>query len=344
VVVNAAQVGTLDAMEIELAPRPDLDRARGALLGGACGDALGVPYEFGILHLEPGEEPRMVGGGLGPYAPGEWSDDTQMTSVVARVALELGLDSEAALDAITDGWVGWLSGGATDVGAQTSSVLRRVTPGGGSAERSRTSARALHAETGRSGGNGSLMRTAPVALLPGTLEDVARRARAVSELTHADPVAGDACVIWCAAVHACVWAPEGSYLFDRAQAAVAWALTTTGERRDLWGDWLREADRTPSHDLLHNGYAPVTLQAAWSALLDAERAEGVPQEKTARALITAVHAGNDTDTVAAVTGSLAGALWGASSLPELWASSVHGWPGLRGADLMDLAARLVTKA
>lgn len=340
--MKCPRLGTVKAMEIELYPGPNLDRASGALLGGACGDALGVPYEFGILPLAPGSEPEMVGGGLGPYAPGEWSDDTQMASVVARVALDMGLDSEEALDALVDGWSGWLRGGATDVGAQTSSVLASVIPGPGSAQRSRTSAQDHHARTGRSGGNGSLMRTAPVALLPGTLDDVARRARAVSELTHADPVAADACVIWCAAIHACVWSPPGAYPFSRAQGAVAWALSTFGERRDLWGDWLREADRTPAHDLEHNGYAPVTLQAAWSSLLAAERGEDTAAQKTSRALVTAVHAGNDTDTVAAVTGSLAGALWGAGSLRPEWAHAVHGWPGLRGADLVAMARTLAS--
>ncbi len=53
------------------------DRAAGVLLGQACGDALGVPYEF-RTPPGPGELAEMKGGGLGPYAPGEWSDDTQM--------------------------------------------------------------------------------------------------------------------------------------------------------------------------------------------------------------------------------------------------------------------------
>ena len=66
------------------------DRIEGVLLGAACGDALGVPYEFGSAPLAPGEVPRMVGGGLGPYAPGEWSDDTQMAVVIARVAADHG--------------------------------------------------------------------------------------------------------------------------------------------------------------------------------------------------------------------------------------------------------------
>ncbi|MBA2773439.1 MAG: ADP-ribosylglycohydrolase family protein, partial [Nocardioidaceae bacterium] len=54
---------------------PQAHRAAGVLLGQACGDALGVPYEFGTPPVGD-ERAVMRGGGLGPYAPGEWSDDT----------------------------------------------------------------------------------------------------------------------------------------------------------------------------------------------------------------------------------------------------------------------------
>ena len=58
------------------------DRAGGVLLGQAIGDALGVPYEF--ASPIPFGTAEMIGGGLGPYAPGEWSDDTQMAVCIAR--------------------------------------------------------------------------------------------------------------------------------------------------------------------------------------------------------------------------------------------------------------------
>ena len=74
-----------------------VDRAAGVLLGQACGDALGVPYE---LAAPPVGEAVMKGGGLGPYEPGEWSDDTQMTLCVARVAAD-GLDLSTPEDDVT---------------------------------------------------------------------------------------------------------------------------------------------------------------------------------------------------------------------------------------------------
>ena len=50
------------------------DRAAGVLLGSAAGDALGAGYEFAAVS--PALVPGMIGGGLGNFAPGEWTDDT----------------------------------------------------------------------------------------------------------------------------------------------------------------------------------------------------------------------------------------------------------------------------
>ena len=84
---------------------------------------------------------------------------------------------------------------------QTRSVLTRAGRHGITAQTARAESAALHNLTGRTAGNGSLMRTAPVALA--YLDDEAalvQAARSVSELTHYDPEAGDACVLWCLAI------------------------------------------------------------------------------------------------------------------------------------------------
>ncbi|MFJ2737186.1 MULTISPECIES: ADP-ribosylglycohydrolase family protein [unclassified Streptomyces] len=87
------------------APQPRLDargsdRAAGVLLGAAAGDALGVPYEFQAT-LRDDQQPQMIGGGLGPYKPGEYSDDTQMQVCIAEVAAtRADLRTPKALDAI----------------------------------------------------------------------------------------------------------------------------------------------------------------------------------------------------------------------------------------------------
>lgn len=311
------------------------DRIEGVLLGAACGDALGVPYELGSTSLGPGEVPRMVGGGLGPYEPGEWSDDTQMAVVIAEVAAEHGLRTDAALDLVVEGWVAWLRGGASDVGNQTRSVLGEVAAGAGArpAQDARLASYALHAQTGHTAGNGSLMRTAPVALA--FLDDpvaLAQQARAISELTHADPLAGDACVLWCHAIRLAVL--DGS-MPDLAGLVGVLPLA----RQQQWAGWIDDAERRTPSAFAPNGYVVTALQAAWSAIRHPV-GDGPP---LVASLVAAVQAGDDTDTVAAIAGALLGAAHGASSLPEEWLGVVHGWPGLRADDLRDLARRIARR-
>ena len=76
------------------------------------------------------------------------------------------------------------------------------------------------------------------------------------------------------------------------------------------------------------------LQAAWWAITHAA-ASG--PEHLQQALELAVRAGGDTDTTAAIAGGLLGARWGASAVPARWQQMLHGWPGYRTSDLIDLA-------
>jgi len=300
------------------------------LVGGACGDALGVPYEFGSRGLD--DEPRMLGGGLGNYAPGEYSDDTQMAVCIAEVAAAgADLRSAEALDLIAAKFLRWRAEGATDIGVQTARVLDSIkgrdTVGLGAAMAA--AAAKLHAETGRSAGNGSLMRTGPVALA--YLDDpvgLAEAARAVSELTHLDRLAGEACVIWCEGLRQAV--QHGT--FDGVRAGVD--LLPDG-RRSQWAEWLDDAERYPPDHFPNNGFVVTALQAAWSAITRTPE-----EDQFRRAASAAVHAGNDTDTVAAIAGALLGARWGLSGIPQEWFELVHGWDGYRAADLVRLALRI----
>lgn len=107
---------------------PDiLQRAMGALLGSAVGDALGARFEFGPAGQYSAQFPQLVLGGLGEmigggsfgWAPGEFTDDTQMTLALADSLLTQGsLD----LDDLWTRFTAWRLG-ATDVGIATSRAL-----------------------------------------------------------------------------------------------------------------------------------------------------------------------------------------------------------------------------
>lgn len=308
------------------------ERAVGVLIGQACGGALGVPYEFGAPPRDG--RPEMKGGGLGSYAPGEWSDDTQMALCIAEVAATgADLTTEAALDEIASKFEQWYAGRPADIGVQTSRVLALAKRLSGSpAKRLREAARRIHEETGRSAGNGALMRTSPVALAHlHDPEKAAIAARAIAELTHYDPFAGDACVLWTELIRRAV--------LDGRTLALDLSLVPR-ERRDYWAGLVAEASDLPAATFTPNGDTMRALQAAYASVLDAARG-GTGSGFVERGLVTAVLVGHDTDTVAAIAGGPLGGLRGLGAIPTPWVLAINGWPGYRADALMRMALAIV---
>ncbi len=307
------------------------DRASGVLMGMACGDALGAPFEFGP-PLSAERPLAMTGGGGFGWQPGEWTDDTQMAVVILQAAERAVADGTPLtdhLDDVVQGWVEWAAE-ATDVGNQTRAVLGAVRREGHvNAAAAARAAGEFHSREGRSGGNGSLMRTAPVALA--FLDDehaMAAAARAISDLTHPDPDAGDACVLWCAAIRHAV--------LD-AELDLRRGLTLLpADRREVWVSRIEEAEAGVPADFARNGWVVQALQGAWSAITTTavpDAAGRQPGDHLRLAIEAAVRGGRDADTVAAIAGALLGARWGASAVPGSWLRVVHGWPGITVGDL-----------
>ncbi|MFZ2240697.1 MAG: ADP-ribosylglycohydrolase family protein [Gordonia amarae] len=298
-----------------------IDRACGAVLGSAVGDALGAGYEFRPA-LGDAAQPQMIGGGLGNFAPGEWTDDTTMAWCILDVAATgQDLRSEAALTAIGRNFRTWKESGPADIGIQTSQILGRVGPNPTAAAMTAT-AESLHVRTGRTAGNGSLMRTAPVALpYLDDPEAVVEAARSISALTHFDPRAQEACVLWSLAIRRAIVDDvldlrDGlRYLDDEAVA--------------YWTERIDEAETSDPKRFNPNGWVVSAFQAAWSAI--------VHSDGFAATLDTAIRIGHDTDTVAAIAGALIGAKWGASAIPAKWRRILHGYPGKRSEDLVHAA-------
>lgn len=307
------------------------DRAAGVLLALACGDALGAPTEFQSVPLPSGAPVAMTGGGAFGWAPGEWTDDTQMSIAILEAAEQAQADGDTLLDhldEIVSDWVAW-SRHAADVGTQTRAVLNS---GATTALTLAAAAADVHRRNGRSGGNGSLMRTAPVALaLLGDAEATAQAAATISQLTHFDPDASDACILWCAAIQHAITHGE----FNIANG-LGWI---PNERRDHWVKLIVEAENSEPTSFGSNGWVVHALQAAWSLITRTPvpslnpAADSYPAQHLRHVLEGAARLAGDTDTVAAIAGALVGARWGASAVPAEWRRIVHGWPGITGGDL-----------
>lgn len=316
------------------------DRVEGVLLGTAVGDALGAPYEFGP-PLHPNETIAMKRSAL--WAAGEWTDDTSMAIAIAEVAAQgIDLRDEAAQDTILQRWHSWAQT-SPDVGIQTRHVLSRAARGGTiTAARARKESEALHRDTGRTAGNGSLMRTAPVALA--YLDDeeaMVTAARALSELTHFDPQAGEACVLWCSAIRHAV-------LTGSLDVRIG-LRHLTPDRRTVWESHIARAESAEPADFESNGFVVQALQGAWAAIhgtpepRDDTAAGTFRADRLRLALEAAVRGGRDADTVAAIAGGLIGAAYGASAVPLQWRALLNGWPNATARTLVQLACAIEGK-
>lgn len=305
------------------------DRAMGTILGSACGDALGAGHGFGA-SMAPEAAVEMAGGGPFGFAPGEWTDDTSMAIPILET-LHAGLDltSPEGLDSIADGWFAWLASGPRDIGSQTSMVMNSAATH--DARGLRQASRRFAAIDPHSAGSGSLIRTAPVALADAGTEAITTAATVVSELTHDDASASEACVIWSLAIAHAI--RHGN--FDGVHLALE---SLPPGPAAYWRERLQEAETRPPSSFKRNGWVVEALQAAWALVVQTPVPRDNPSTHLAVTLENAVRAGHNTNTVACIAGALLGARWGATAIPPQWLASLHGWPGYRAEDLVQLVA------
>lgn len=297
-------------------PPVQADRAVGVIVGSAAGDALGAGYEFGP-PLSIDTPVVMNGGGIFGWQPGEWTDDTQMALAILTPLAE-GTTDPSVIEA---GFRAWFESGPADVGSQTSAVLRST------GSLNDAAARFTDGRPDGAAGNGSLMRTGPIALAhPGDPEAIAASARGVSALTHPDVDCVDACVLWSVAIdHTIHHAPRSQDQWDWAGAIRVALPHIPPERRSRWSALIDEAAAASPLDFPNNGWVIHAFQAALATICSTPVPDGpMPATHLRLALETAVRAGGDTDTVAAIAGSLLGARWGATALPFEWRRRLHG--------------------
>jgi ADP-ribosyl-[dinitrogen reductase] hydrolase len=276
------------------------DRAIGALLGLAIGDAIGTTLEFRARDTyEPLTD--MIGGGPFNLKAGEWTDDTAMALALAD-SLEgrEDLDEQELLRRFVNWWqlgIYSCTGECFDIGITTRQALIRWQS---------TSDPHCGSTDPMSAGNGSLMRLAPVAIRfwndRARLRDIAGRQ---SKTTHAAPEAVDACIAFAEVLADAI---EGRSRLEVLRARPEPYVGAIGTiMRAQWRQKARTAIRS-------TGYVAHSLEAA---LWCVDRTTDYRN-----AVLMAANLGEDADTTAAITGQLAGALYGASGIPENWVGRV----------------------
>lgn len=261
------------------------DRALGAYLGLAIGDALGATVEFmtaGEIAATYRLHRQIVGGGWLRLKPGRVTDDTEMSLALGGALLARG---GWDLRTIAEAFAAWLRSRPRDVGSTCRRGIRRYMLHG-----------TLCAEPAEDdAGNGAVMRNLPVVLASvGDPSACTRRSLEQAHLTHRHPLS-DAAVVALARMTLALLEGRGR------EAGRAEADRLVGRHPEFrFTPW---PGRT-------GGYVVDTVQSVFDTFLNTADFE--------ECLVTVVNRGGDADTAGALAGQLAGALYGIDAIPARW--------------------------
>lgn len=289
------------------------DQVRAVLLGSAVGDALGVPAEFtSRKHLAKHPITSMTGFGTHNQPAGTWSDDSSLTFCLAE-SLCNGYDLADQARWFRK-WRNdncWTPHGQIfDIGVTTDSAIMR-------SERV-TDPRLAGPREIHSNGNGSLMRIAPLALYLSRVDQRQRTNAAMdaSCLTHGHVRSQLGCAFYVDLLTRVIQGDGFTSALTNCQAFMATLIESEFPEERLAFTLALDPDliRQPIKAISGSGYVLHTLTASiWCCA----RAKSFQE-----AVLTAVNLGDDTDTTGAVTGALAGMIFGVDSIPHDWIQSL----------------------
>jgi ADP-ribosyl-[dinitrogen reductase] hydrolase len=280
----------------------------GAVMGALVGDAAGAVLEF--LGRAPTEAEvhralDMPGGGVWRVAPGQITDDGELT-VSLLGALAPGAPYDA--DRVAAAYVAWYRSSPFDVGGTTAAALRAFAPRapGDFAGAAAALERAAREASMGSKANGSLMRASPLGVWGHALptDILVAAARQDSALTHPNLSCADAVAAYSIAI-ATLIRERG----DRAAAFAAaetWADAHANDEVRGWIAAARAGENVPYHPLA--GFIRIAFVHAFRHLLAGT--------SFVDALRETLLGGGDTDTNACIVGGLIGAADGLAGIPE----------------------------
>jgi ADP-ribosylglycohydrolase len=275
-----------------------LKRYQGCLLGLALGDALGAPYEGGVLE-------RALWRLLGKTRQGHmrWTDDTQMSlDVIDSLIAQGGIDCDDIARRFAAGYR-WSRG----YGPGAAKVLKRIRRG----QDWRQANRAIYPDG--SYGNGGAMRAPAIGLfLFERREELPDVVRMVSTITHAHPIAIEgAQLVATATALALTDAQPGEIITMLHQMA---SLDPFLSKLDAVRSLLAAGAQTPAKAVAKRlGNTLAASDSCVTAIYIALRFYRAPFLEMQR---FTVHMGGDVDTIGAMAGAIWGAANGIDALPE----------------------------
>lgn len=301
----------------------------GLLFGGVVGDALGVPVEF----LDRGAYPKVVDMqefGTHHQPKGTWSDDTSMTLATMAALSESSQPQETMTN-----FAKWIYnadftpfGQVFDVGMQTQKAVDHF-------HRLAIVPEEMDATDEFSNGNGALMRIMPISVL--MTDDVKSNLQTITQftvLTHPHPRSVLADIIYLLFIDELIQgkAPAEALrqVAVRMKDYINQSEALKVEQKAYQRLFSASFSQLPLDEIRSSGYVVDTLEAAIWILLNTYSFK--------EAVLMAVNMGDDTDTVAEVTGQLAGLLYGYDHIPHQWLEALQNQPLLN-----DIANRFIQK-
>ena len=304
---------------------------RSALFGVAVGDALGVPVEFNSRQtIAKNPVTDMIGYGTYNLPAGTWSDDSSLTFCLAEA-----LTQDFDLNLIGENFVKWYHenywtphGLVFDIGIATRQAISRLAQG------EKPELAGGFDETDN--GNGSLMRILPLLfhILDQPISARYDITKKVSSITHGHIRSVIACFYYLEFANQILEGKDKFEIYKNLQTEISNHLTTLAINpseiamfdRLLIGD----IGKLEGNEIQSSGYVLHTLEASIWCLLTTDSYK--------EAVLKAVNLGNDTDTTGAVTGGLAGLLYGFENIPKNWVEQIA-----RKDDIENLSKRLIQK-
>lgn len=301
----------------------DFNKCLAGILGFVVGDALGVPAEFKSRnYLKDNPITEMIGYGTHGQPAGTWSDDTSMMLATLEWLSEMTTE-DLNYSSLMDKFSRWLMygeytpyGEMFDCGISTSRAIMNYEKG--------ISPLLCGGKTDWDNGNGSLMRILPGALwcskgfAIGEMCDK-QFIYELSSLTHAHMRSKIGCIIYSKVIADLFYAKkedkvaiiERSMNFCRAYLDSADEKDVKVEKNRYHRLWeIRAFKELDESYIKSSGYVVDTLEAAVWCFLNTDNYE--------KCVLKAVNLGEDTDTVAAIAGSIAGLYYGIESIPQKW--------------------------
>lgn len=296
------------------------NKIAGALYGVAIGDAIGAPLEFMSqeqIANKHGRVTEMIGGGWLDVEPGEITDDTQMTLAVAEGIIANPGDP---IQEIGIRFIEWVKSGPKDIGMTCSMSIREAAARSHQEAPDKTtwfnaSERTSRVNGGRSGGNGALMRTVYPGLYYEWLLEAVTKAGNIAKMTHWDKKSTDACCLYTEMINLITEADSNDEAWQHIDSTLNGGEYKLEERKDV----------EPT------GYVVDSFKCALHSLAVTNTFEG--------AIIEAANLGGDADTIAAITGGLAGAIYGYKEIPQRWIQELDPETKKQLGRLVDIAVK-----